>query len=275
MGVMVEPSRGTRISRMALRMASARDWPASRCITMFSTTTMASSITSPTAAARPPSVIRLNVWSSMRRMMNVTPMVAGITRPATREVPQSRRNSTMIKDARISPIRMASRTLSMESLTISDWSYQGWRWTLAGSVFADLLDFGVNPVGHRHRIAVRLAEDVEQHGGLGVGGHHRVYRHHRWRDGGDVANVNGRAGGRGLDDDVRDFVGSARLPAHQAQHQLVAHFDQARRIDHVAAADGVQDIGDGDGGLNQLAGIRLDLKLGLLPALHHHRGQRR
>ena len=54
--------------------------------------------------------------------MKVTAMVAGITRPATSDVPQSRRNSTMISEARTSPIRMASRTLSMESLTISDWS---------------------------------------------------------------------------------------------------------------------------------------------------------
>ena len=46
---MVEPTSGTRISRIALRMASARDCPESRCRTMFSTTTMASSITSPTA----------------------------------------------------------------------------------------------------------------------------------------------------------------------------------------------------------------------------------
>ncbi len=89
---------------------------------MFSTTTMASSITSPTAAARPPSVIRLNVWPNARRMMNVTAMVAGITRPATSEVPQSRRNSTMIREARTRPSRIASRTLLMDSMTISDWS---------------------------------------------------------------------------------------------------------------------------------------------------------
>ena len=45
----------------ALRIASGRLCPASRCSTIFSTTTMASSITSPTAAARPPSVIRLKL----------------------------------------------------------------------------------------------------------------------------------------------------------------------------------------------------------------------
>ncbi len=89
-------------------------------MTMFSTTTMASSITSPTAAARPPSVIRLKVWPSARRAMKVTAMVAGITRPATSDVPQSRRNSTMMSEASTSPSRMASRTLLMESLTISD-----------------------------------------------------------------------------------------------------------------------------------------------------------
>ena len=122
MGVMVEPTSGTRISRIALRMASARVCPESRCMTMFSTTTMASSITRPTAAARPPRVIRLKLWFMARSMMKVIPIVAGITRPATSEVPQSRRNSTMMNDARISPMTMASRTLLMESFTISDWS---------------------------------------------------------------------------------------------------------------------------------------------------------
>ena len=39
--------------RNAPRIASRRPWPASRCNTMFSTTTMASSITRPTAAASP------------------------------------------------------------------------------------------------------------------------------------------------------------------------------------------------------------------------------
>ena len=70
---------------------------------MFSTTTMASSITRPTAAASPPSVIRLKLSPTTRRVMNVTATVAGITSPATSEVPQSRRNSTMMMDARIKP----------------------------------------------------------------------------------------------------------------------------------------------------------------------------
>ena len=119
-GVIVEPTSGTRISAIALRMALARDCPASRCVTMFSTTTMASSMTRPTAAASPPSVIRLKLSPSTRSAMNVTASVAGMTMPATSEVPQSRRNSTMISDARTRPMITASRTLLIESLTISD-----------------------------------------------------------------------------------------------------------------------------------------------------------
>ena len=49
------------ISCRALRTASARVSPASRWSTMFSTTTMASSMTRPMAAASPPSVIRLKL----------------------------------------------------------------------------------------------------------------------------------------------------------------------------------------------------------------------
>ena len=43
-----------------------------------------------------------------------------LTNPATSDVPQSRRNSTMMRDASTRPIRMASRMLLMESLTSSD-----------------------------------------------------------------------------------------------------------------------------------------------------------
>ncbi len=121
-GVIVEPTSGALISWMALRIASPRDCPLSRCITMFSTTTIASSMTRPTAAARPPSVIRLKLSPSSRRTMNVTASVAGITSPATSEVPQSRRNSTMMSDASTSPRITASRTLLIESPTMSDWS---------------------------------------------------------------------------------------------------------------------------------------------------------
>ena len=40
--------------------------------------------------------------------------------------------------------------------------------------------------------------------------------------------------------------GVRACPLTRLEHQLVIGFDQARRIDHVAAADGVQNVGNGD-----------------------------
>src|ERR1019366_7349100 len=121
-GVIVEPMSGVVISFSALRTASDRFSPASRCITMFSTTTMASSITSPMAAARPPSVIRLKLWPMPQSTRMVTAMVTGMTRPATSDDVQSRRKRNRMMQARISPMKMASRTLEIESRTSCDWS---------------------------------------------------------------------------------------------------------------------------------------------------------
>jgi len=83
---------------------------------------MASSITNPTAAANPPSVIRLKLCPNIFRAMKVTQMVMGMTIPATNELPQSRRNKISTIDASTSPSKMASRTLLIESRTIPDWS---------------------------------------------------------------------------------------------------------------------------------------------------------
>ena len=87
---------------------------------MFSTTTILSSITRPTAAASPPSVIRLKLWPSIFIAMNVTTIVTGTTRPVMTAVPQSRRKSQMISPARMSPMTIASRTLAIDSVTIVD-----------------------------------------------------------------------------------------------------------------------------------------------------------
>ncbi len=56
----------------------------------------------------------------IRSAIRVIAMVAGITRPATSELPQSRRNKTRMIAARINPIKMASRTLAIESRTSVD-----------------------------------------------------------------------------------------------------------------------------------------------------------
>jgi hypothetical protein len=119
-GVIVEPTSGTVISLNALRMACARLSPASRCSTMFSRTTIASSITSPTAAAKPPRVIKLKLWPVIFSTMKVTKSVAGITNPATSEVPQSRKNKTRMAEDNSKPSSTASRTLEIESRTMVD-----------------------------------------------------------------------------------------------------------------------------------------------------------
>ncbi len=119
-GVIVEPIRGIVNSRSALWMARERLWPASRCNTMFSSTTMASSMTRPTAAASPPRVIRLKLWPVNLRTMKVMSSVAGMTKPATSELPQSRKKSTRMIEESTNPSSTASRTLEMESWTMVD-----------------------------------------------------------------------------------------------------------------------------------------------------------
>ncbi len=121
-GVSVDPISGTVISLSALAVACSGPSPLSRWSTIFSTTTILSSITSPTAAARPPSVIRLKLCPSTFIAMNVTTIVTGTTSPVMTAVPQSRRKSQMMKPERNRPMMMASRTLLIDSWTMSDWS---------------------------------------------------------------------------------------------------------------------------------------------------------
>jgi len=64
-----------------------------------------------------------------------------------------------------------------------------------GQRLANLVDLRMNGIGHLHGVAIRLAVDGEQHGGLGVGGDHGVDGHDRRSDGSDVADAHGRAGG--------------------------------------------------------------------------------
>src|SRR6266852_5098697 len=63
---------------------------------MFSTTTIASSITRPMAAATPPRVIRSKLSPPRYIARNVASTVTGITRTATKVVPQFRRKANRI-----------------------------------------------------------------------------------------------------------------------------------------------------------------------------------
>ena len=46
--------------------------------------------------------------------------------------------------------------------------------------------------------------------------------------------------------------------------------EEAGRIDHVGALDGVKNVGDGHAGAEQFCGIRFDVELGLLASLHDY-----
>ena len=89
---------------------------------MFSTTTIASSITRPIAAATPPKVMRSKDRPTTYMARNVARTVTGMTRMATNVVPQLRRKAQRMATESRRPIRIASRTEVMEALTSSDWS---------------------------------------------------------------------------------------------------------------------------------------------------------
>jgi len=133
---MLDPVNGGRNSRPAASTASRPLAKASlapvrraRCSTMVIT----SSITRPTAAARPPSVMMLNDMPSMNSSSTVVASVAGTTSIATSVTRKLRRKASSTRPANPSPIRIASRTLPVDSVTSVLWSYQFTSRTSGGS----------------------------------------------------------------------------------------------------------------------------------------------
>ena len=128
-GVSVEPTSGPVISFADRPIAATGESPAAAWVAMLSTTTIASSITSPTAAAIPPSVIRLKLVPSSFIATSAARIVTGMTTTATAAVPTVAphrcpllRNPTMIPTDKSSPNRMLSHTLPTDSFTRIDWS---------------------------------------------------------------------------------------------------------------------------------------------------------
>ena len=119
---MVEKTIGAVISAMARCTASSRDAPAATWLWMFSTTTMASSMTRPMAAAMPPRVIKSKLSPTSHMASTVTSSVTGMTSVATSVVPQLRRKPHMMSTDSTRPMRMASRTEPTAARTKSDWS---------------------------------------------------------------------------------------------------------------------------------------------------------
>ena len=98
-----------RVDDAGCRLRRARRW-------MFSTTTTASSMTRPMATARPPIDIRLIVPPNSRMKTNVGITASGSVTAAISVRRQSRRKTSSTTMARKPPMRIASRTLAIDSL---------------------------------------------------------------------------------------------------------------------------------------------------------------
>ncbi len=106
----VTASTASAISEVPFRAASQGDSPSSRCRTMFSMTTMASSMRRPIDSVSASIVMTLKVkWSA--RMTAKVPMIAvGSATAATRVERQLRRKRSTTRTARIPPMIMSSCT---------------------------------------------------------------------------------------------------------------------------------------------------------------------
>src|SRR5581483_4829753 len=89
--------RGTAVSALPRRTASAIECVRSICVWMFSTSTVGSSTRMPTASASPPSVMRLSVWPVSQSETTAPRSASGIFRTTTKTLRQSRRNRSTIK----------------------------------------------------------------------------------------------------------------------------------------------------------------------------------
>ena len=72
------------------------------------------------------------------------------------------------------------------------------------------------------------AEQIEQHRGFAVGGHHRIDRHHRRSDVRDIADPHRHSARGCLHHYVGNLVRRASLPAHQSQFQFVVSRETLR-----------------------------------------------
>ena len=136
MSVAADEAASGRVNSRAARVTRWRgESPTSACaasvlsasprsvFTMCSTITITSSITSPTAAAMPPSVITLIVSPMSDRMSAVTASTTGTATTATTVIFQFRRNRNSTSAASSTPIPTASRTLFSDARMRSDWLY--------------------------------------------------------------------------------------------------------------------------------------------------------
>ena len=103
----MERKRGVIVFRQASTTARAFDIPEPRCVWMFSISTVASSTNTPTANARPPSVMMLIVCPVSHSATTAERIENGIVMTTISELRRSRR-----KISTISPVKSAPRSAS-------------------------------------------------------------------------------------------------------------------------------------------------------------------
>ncbi len=99
------------ISAVPLRAAVTRSSPRSMCLTMFSRTTIASSISTPIASDRPSSVMKLSVNPHAHTAMNAATAEVGSERAVISVERQEFRNAYTTKIVSAAPKTSASTTL--------------------------------------------------------------------------------------------------------------------------------------------------------------------
>ena len=128
-------------------------------------------------------------------------------------------------------------------------------------------DLDGNGVGDLNGVGGGLAGDVEQDGGLAVGGDAGVDGEGGGLDGGDVGDADGSTTGGGLDDEIGELAGVVGLGTDEAKDELVVGFVEAGGVDDVGGLDGVDEVGERDSGGLEAGEIGDDVVFGDLPTL--------
>ena len=133
------PNSGDIISPVALITASFLEYPCSRYLSIFSTTTIALSTSIPMAAASPPRLIMFRFIPIIFMKMNDIRRATGKMTAVTSVMRSFRRKSKSISTVSSAPMRMASLTLFTDLLMKSVMSYHLVTFTSEGNPFSSSL----------------------------------------------------------------------------------------------------------------------------------------
>ena len=189
--------------------SDACTWSLPRCRwrTMFSRTTMASSISMPMARLRPMSVITFRVKPNSRMTVKAAMTEMGRVRPVMTVDRQEFRNTNTMRTVRMPPRIMVRFTSWMESRMKLESSRTTWRDTSGGQLLRSLLHRLPDAVRHRHGVGPRLLDHVQGEGGSLVEQGQVLRLLHAVHHLADVAHEDGGAA-RALHGDARDLRGA-------------------------------------------------------------------